>query len=235
MSPQKASRPELPAAGPNSRRAPRVPHRLDVVLKFPQQDQRYQTRDISYIGVFIECPDPLPLRTLIRFQTRLDEEHAAPLELIGVVAHRINAADAVETGRPTGMGLQLFGTGKETRETWRAFVHAEYEKNPEAIEQVRVQQMPKLKLRFPNLEEMRAFASEHVARGEVFIRSAELYGEGEAIKVEAIHPLSERSELLDARVEEAVEAPRNNRGMRLSFPDAQASSQTLMALAERAS
>lgn len=211
----------------NNRRAPRISSRLDVVLKFPERDQRYQTHDISYVGVFIECPDPLPLRKLIRFQAKLDGGDV-PVELIGVVAHRINSADAVETGRPTGMGLQLFGISQEMRETWREFVHGEYEKDPAMLEEITSMDQPRLKLRFPNTQEMQTFARDHVATGQVFIRSADLYQQGACIKVEAIHPDNGQSILLDAEVVEFIEAPRNNRGMRLSFPDPEAATQTLL-------
>ena len=40
-----------------------------------------------------------------------------------------------------------------------------------------------------------------------------------------------QSILLDAEVVEFIEAPRNNRGMRLSFPDPEAASQTLLQFA----
>lgn len=214
----------------NHRRAPRISYRLAVDLKFPERTQRYQTHDISYVGVFIECPDPLPLRKLVRLHTVL-EEGEEPIELIGVVAHRINANDAVETGRPTGMGLQLFGTSEAMKDTWRAFVHAEYEKNPDALEEVQRIELPRLKVRFPNLEEMKTFATRHVARGEVFIRSAELYPAGSEILVEAIHPVSQESTFIEASVLEFIEAPRNNRGMRLQFPNPEVSSQVLLSFA----
>ncbi len=211
----------------NNRRAPRITRRLDVLLKFPERHQRYQTHDISYVGVFIECPDPLPLRKLIRFQANLDNSDQ-PVELIGVVAHRINSADAVETGRPTGMGLQLFGISKEMRDTWREFVHGEYEKDPAMLEEIAMKEQPRLKLRFPNMQEMHTFAKDHVATGQVFIRSSDLYPQGARIKVEAIHPEHGQSILLDAEVTEFIEAPRNQRGMRLQFSDPESASQTLL-------
>ena len=214
----------------NHRRAPRIAYRLDVDLKFPERTQRYQTHDISYVGVFIECPEPLPLRKLVRLHTVL-EEGQEPIELVGVVAHRINANDAVETGRPTGMGLQLFGTSSAMKDAWRDFVHAEYQKDPDALEQVQRIELPRLKVRFPNVDEMQLFATHHVARGEVFIRSAELYAVGTEILVEAIHPVSKESAFVEAQVIEFIEAPRNNRGMRLQFPNPDVSSQVLISFA----
>ena len=40
----------------NHRRAPRIEKRLEIVLQFPEREQRYITRDISYVGVFV-VPD----------------------------------------------------------------------------------------------------------------------------------------------------------------------------------
>ncbi|MEC9399346.1 MAG: PilZ domain-containing protein, partial [Myxococcota bacterium] len=91
----------------NHRRAPRIEKRLEIVLQFPEREQRYITRDISYVGVFVETPEPLPLRKLMRVQVKLDEEQE-PVKMLGLVAHRVNSADAMETGKPTGMGIQLF-------------------------------------------------------------------------------------------------------------------------------
>lgn len=212
----------------NNRRAPRIARRMDVTLHFPDRQQRFQTRDISYIGVFIECPDPLPLRKLVRFQMQ-PEGHEEPIRLLGLVAHRINAADAVESGRPTGMGLQLFGISQEMREAWRGFVLSEYEKDPEALREVESIELPRLKLRFPNTDEMRTFASQHVSKGEVFIRSADLYPQGSRIWVEAIHPGSGKSLDVEATVSEFIEAPRNHRGMKLRFADPQGASEQLTA------
>ncbi len=215
----------------NNRQAPRINHKLNVELRFPENTHNYQTHDISYVGVFIECPEPLPLRKLVRLSTTLPDAEE-PIELIGVVAHRINATDAIETGRPTGMGLQLFGSSKSTRDTWRAFVHAEYEKDPTAFEEVQRLELPCLKVRFPNTEEMQNFATRHVARGEVFIRSADLYPPNAQILLEAIHPESGQSQFVEATVIELVEAPRHNRGMRISFPDPETSSQVIADFAQ---
>lgn len=212
----------------NHRRAPRIEKRLEIVLQFPEREQRYITRDISYVGVFVETPEPLPLRKLMRVQVKLDEEQE-PVKMLGLVAHRVNSADAMETGKPTGMGIQLFALGHDMRSEWRHFVRQEYEKNPEAREEVRRQEFPKLKVHFPNIQEMHKFATQHVASGNVFIRSADLYQQGTRIWLEAIHP--ETSEIcpIEAIVMEYVESPRQNRGMRLMFSNGEEARDTLLA------
>lgn len=216
-----------PTPGINNRRAPRVPKRIEVALQFPDHEQRYYTRDISYLGIFIECPEPLPLRKLVRFKAHLEVEQA-PVQMLGLVAHRVNSADAMESGRPAGMGIQLYPVGHEVRSNWRHFVRQEYEKDPEAREQIRQQEYPRVKVRFPTPNDIQIFASEHVSSGDVFIRTADLYQQGARVWLEAIHPLTKESCSVEAIVLEFVESPRQRRGMRLMFPEAVEASQTLL-------
>ena len=115
------------------------------------------------------------------------------------------------------------------RSEWRHFVRQEYEKNPEAREEVRRQEFPKLKVHFPNTQEMRTFATQHVASGNVFIRSADLYQQGTRIWLEAIHPETSEVCPIEAIVMEYVESPRQNRGMRLMFSSGEEARDTLLA------
>lgn len=214
----------------NNRRAPRVEARVEVKLQFPDGEQRYFTRDISYMGVFIECPDPLPMRKLVRFSTTPDGG-SEPLQMLGIVAHRVNAADAMDAGISTGMGIQLFPVGHDVRSAWRAFVRTEYDKDPSAREEVRRQEYPCVKVRFPSPNDLQIFAAQHVSSGDVFIRTADLYQQGTRVWLEAVHPQTGQSSRVEAIVLEFVEAPRANRGMRLMFPDAEGASEQLMAFA----
>ena len=219
---------ETPSSLHNNRRAPRVTKRIEITLQAPEREQKYVTHDISYVGVFVECPDPLPLRKLMRVQAHIDPEQE-PIKMLGLVAHRVNAVDAMESGRSPGMGIQLFALGHDMRSTWRHFVRQEYEKNPDAREAVRRQEYPRLKVHFPNTDEMRKFATEHVASGNVFIRSADLYQQGTRIWLEAVHPGSGLITAVEAIVLEFIESPRQNRGMRLMFSDGEAARDTLLA------
>ncbi|MBA2661407.1 MAG: PilZ domain-containing protein, partial [Bradymonadaceae bacterium] len=112
-----------------SRRQPRVNVNLDVTLQNAQGETVFKTKNASYDGVFLLCPKPLPLRKLIRFRARLSEDEE--LQMIGLVAHTINASDAAEQKRPAGMGIQLFSVGQETHQRWRDFISEQYHQNPE--------------------------------------------------------------------------------------------------------
>lgn len=210
----------------NNRRAPRVAARVPVTLQFPGNERTMHTEDISYVGVFIACDDPLPLRKLVRFKAQIDEG-GDPLPMIGIIAHRVNAVDAAENNTKAGMGIHVFPLGSDIQRTWRHFVRTEYDKDPNAREAVRLNEYPRLKVRFPNTSEMQIFARDHVTQGHVFIRSADLYPQGSRIWLEAIHPLTKASCAVEAIVLEFVETPRQNRGMRLQFPDPEAAAAKL--------
>ena len=204
----------------NNRRAPRVPLRLDVELQLPGQTKRYQTRDISYLGIFIECAEPLPLKKLVRFRTTLEGQEE-PLQMLGLVAHRINSTDAQETSRTAGMGLQLFALGHEVRSTWRHFLKEEYSKDQHISEAIRQAEYPRLKMRFGDVDQVDTFAHKHVSAGNVFVHSADLYPQGTRIWLDVIHPQRRDICQVEAIVMEFVETPRANRGVRIMFPNSE--------------
>ncbi len=217
------------ARAASNRRAPRVAKQIAIELHFPDHTQSYKTRDISYVGIFIEHPDPLPLRKLMRLSVHIDEApEAEPLQMLGVVANRVNANDAMDSGVPAGMGIQVFALGHDVRSAWRHFVRQEYEKDPAAREEVRRQEYPSLKVHFSDEDEFRHFATEDVASGDVFVRSADLYQQGTRVWLEAIHPVTQEPCSVEAIVLEFVESPRQKRGVRVMFPDAEVARDTLL-------
>ena len=200
----------------NNRNAPRVIKRIEIALQHPGSTRSYHTRDISYIGVFVECPEPLPLRKLVRFQADL-EDGREPLQMLGVVAHRINSADAIDSGREPGMGIHLFAIGPESRSIWRHFVRTEYDKDPSARDAIRRQEYPRVRMHFPTVNEMAAFARGPLATGDVFVRAADLYQQGTRVWLESVHPQTNELCGTEAIVMEFVEAPRQKRGLRLQI------------------
>src|SRR5690554_1619333 len=87
------------------RREPRINISLPVTLQLPDGELAYEIANASHRGIFIACPEPLPLRKLVRFSTQLDEEEE-PLQMLGLVAHTVNPAEARESGKAAGMGVQ---------------------------------------------------------------------------------------------------------------------------------
>jgi len=156
---------------------------------------------------------------LLRIQANV-EAYDEPLALLGVVAHRVNQSDAQEEGITPGMGLQLFAMGPETTDRWRHFVRTIYEQDPEIRQEIRRQEYPSVRIRFADKISMRSFIDKGVASSSVFVRSADLYPQGKRIFLEVVHPATKNACPLEAIVTEFVEAPRQARGMRVMFPNA---------------
>ncbi len=203
----------------NNRREPRVPHELHIELQMPDQTLTYETQNVSYGGVYIVCPQPLPLRTLLRFRTKLPE-YEEPLQMLGMVAHRVDQHDASDRDLPIGMGIQLFAVGPESKGRWRHYVRQQYDEHPDIRQQIRRNEYPHLKLRIPNMEALQRFIETDIASGSVFIRHADLQPQGTRIFLGVAHPEQATWCHLEAIVMEFVEAPRQERGMRLMFPNA---------------
>ena len=201
-----------------ARREPRININLPVTVKLPAGDHEYQTEDASYRGVFVTCPEPLQLRKLVRFTTVLHEGDE-PLEMLGLVAHTVNQADAQESGRSPGMGIQLYSVGKETRERWREFIRSEYEKRPDVRDEVRKLDLPRVTVHMRTLDQLVNFVENDLMAGGIFVRTSDLQAEGADVVCDIVHPSHSGSFPLEATVASVTEAPRRDRGMELVFGD----------------
>jgi Tfp pilus assembly protein PilZ len=201
-----------------ARREPRIKINLPVTVKLPTGDHQYQTEDASYRGVFLTCPEPLQLRKLVRFTTQLGEDEE-PLEMLGLVAHTVNQADAQDSGRSPGMGIQLYSVGKETRQRWRDFIRDEYEKRPDIRDAVRKLDLSRVKVHMRTLDQLVNFVENDLLEGGIFVRTSDLHPEGADVVCDIIHPEHNESFALEATVSSVTEAPRRDRGMELVFDD----------------
>ncbi|MFU8806372.1 MAG: PilZ domain-containing protein [Bradymonadaceae bacterium] len=199
-----------------ARREPRVNVALDVFLQTLHGEESFVTRNASYAGVFIVCPDPFPLRKLIRFKTRLPNAEE-DVQMMGLVAHTINAADAAELGRPPGMGIQIFSLGDETRQKWRDYIGEEYDKSPEAREAIELSEIPRVRVRIPNHGMLEKFYARDLPSGGIFLRTAELHPEGTHVECDIVHPDDGRIFVIEAVVSEVIPAPVRERGIRLAM------------------
>lgn len=200
----------------SERKSPRVRVSLDVFLQTVDGDVHCQTRDASYDGVFIARPDPLPLRKLIRFRTRMpdsDEE----LQMLGLVAHTVNATEAAEQNRDPGMGIQLFALGRATRDRWREYIDSLYEQHPEAGHAIDLSGRPEVNVRIPNSAILRKFRTVDLPGGSLFVQTPELHDEGTAVDCVITHPLTEQEFTIPAEVSETHDGPADERGLRLDL------------------
>lgn len=202
----------------NNRRDPRVEHEIELELPLPDGSMTYTTHNISYRGVFIKCNDPLPLRTLLRFRIMV-QDHDEPLHIVGMVTHCVNQDDAMESGVLAGMGIQLFPVGTEAKSRWRHHVRQQYDSVPDVRQTIRKQEYPHVKLRLSSPDAMLAFSNNEIAQGNTFIRHADLHPQGTRVYLEIGYPTANAWCDIEAIVMEFIETPRQNRGMRLMFPN----------------
>jgi hypothetical protein len=213
----------------NNRREPRVKAEIPVTLRMPRGVRQYVTANISYRGIFILSTEPLPLRKLVRFEATL-REGEEPLLMLGLVAHRINRVDAAERQTEPGMGLQLFGSSPECRERWRDYVRERYDRDPSARQQVRMRELPHLRMRFNKPQDIVQLASEAFPRGPVLVRSAELHPAGSHLLLDLIHPGNGQVLSVETIVYDVNES-RAKRGMRVTLAEPQESIAQIVAFA----
>lgn len=202
--------------GRENRRDPRVNVQLEVYLQTARGEDPYVTKDIAYRGIFVVTPNPFPLRKLVRFRADLDGEN---VQMMGLVAHRVNSMDAEERGTQPGMGVSLFSVGHSSRERWRSFVREQYELDPEARRQVEMDEMPRLRVHLSSEEMLRQFIDRDFPSGSIFYRMPELQPVGTRVMLEVIHPSSGEMFELEASITETVEEPRHKRGVRVAFDE----------------
>ena len=197
-----------------NRRDPRVDIALDVKIQTAVGETTFQTKDISYRGVFILCSDPFPLRKLVRFKTVVDDQE---LQMMGLVAHRLNAPDAAERGVKPGMGIQLYSVGDDTRDRWRQYVRDCYEADPDAAEEMRASELPRIRIHLATEAMMKQFMERDFPSGSIFYRTPDVHPVGTRVLCEVSHPTTGEHFQLQAQVSEVSDGPRRNRGMRVDF------------------
>lgn len=200
--------------GKSNRRDPRVNIGLDVRMSTPAGFDTYRTKNISYRGIFIVSMDPLPLRRLTRLTIPGDGQN---IEMLGMVAHRINTADAAERGIQPGMGINLFPCGSGIQQEWRDFIDAHLERDPALRQSIHEHNLPRLKIHIKDVEVLKNFAQKDVPAGGIFYRTPDLHPVGAEVMLEIQHPSSGGRFLMKASVTEAVEGGRRHRGMQILF------------------
>ncbi len=212
--------------GREHRREPRVRTSFNVELETAGRITRFETRNASFSGLFLVTDDTLPLRRLVRIRAEVSGE---VLELIGLVAHTVNPADAVELNKQPGMGISLFSLGHRQRDVWNEFVRTEYEGDPDAHAALIASELPRLNVALKNEKMKEQFFGSDLPSGEIFYRTPDLMPEGTLVVVEVRHPDTGKTLELFAHVVEVVEGSRRKRGIRIAFDEmSEASSNRLV-------
>lgn len=102
------------------RQSPRYPARLGVAVAVGSTEERLVTAEVGLRGVFIETPRPRPLRQLVSLTFTLPD--GRPFVAHGLVARRVEPAQADPPFTPAGMGIQFYGLSERASQRWESFL-----------------------------------------------------------------------------------------------------------------
>lgn len=202
--------------GKEQRREPRVRTELEIVITSAQGTRRLTTKNASFKGVFVKTDNPMPLRRLVRVRMEISD---GEVDMLGLVAHAVNAANAAEKGDEAGMGLALYPLGQYTGERWRNWIREVYESDPEAHAALVASELPRLRIHLKNQAMKDQFFGQEFPTGEIFYRSPDLLEIGSRVLCEVHHPETGRVLELFADVIDVTTGNRRNRGMQLAFDE----------------
>lgn len=185
--------------GSHSRRDVRHRARLPVVLTSGKRSLQTMTEDVSLRGLFVHTDSPPALRQLVKVEVTVPS--GDKLTLNAMVVFVLPPANAHR--RPPGVGLQLYGVGREQEATWQAFLRELASQQPEAGKHaVEVQaaavpdpvrrQFPRLAVRMRvqprNVHALLEMWTRDVSRGGMFIETEHSLDVGERLEVDVVHP-----------------------------------------------
>jgi len=197
-------------ANKSNRRDPRVNVALDVKLQTGRGMETFETKNISYRGIFLIAEDPLPLRRITRIEMDVGAERVA---MLGMVAHRINVSDASERRIAPGMGIQIFSVGQAARDAWHEHVRDLVEQDPELVKAVHDHNLPKFKVHLASEDMLKNFVERDFPQGQIYYRTPEPLPVGSELMLEVGHPLNTQRFTMKGRVKDVTEGARRHRGM----------------------
>lgn len=201
-------------ANRSNRRDPRVNIVRDVKVQTAKGLESFETKNISYRGIFIICEDPLPLRRITRIEMEVGSKRVA---MLGMVAHRINVADAAERRIAPGMGIQIFSVGHQAREDWNNHVSELVDMDPVLVQAVRDHNLPRVKIHLATAEMLQTFTERDIPQGQIYYRTPEPLAENTEIILEILHPVSGQKFNMKGHVSKVVDGARRHRGMFLAL------------------
>lgn len=98
----------------NNRRDARVDARIPVVILRGKNATHYETRDVSYRGLFVCTTQPPAIRSLVRLRVTV------PSHTFEAHAMAVHLVEGLE--RESGVGLQFWGLSGPDRNAWDEFV-----------------------------------------------------------------------------------------------------------------
>lgn len=192
------------------RRHDRYPIRLPVEIGRGKRTLTGHTEDVSLSGLYVFCPAPPPLRELVRMQIQLPDGRP-PLQLMGMAIHVVPANDP--SGRPPGIGLQLFGNDPETKERWSRFVgtiraSSAPKPGPQPVRelQARKPRTPELRIAPRSIEDLES-AYQLACSGALTVRTDVFLDAGRKVELSFVHPTTRKTLTLRGSAGARVQTP----------------------------
>ena len=200
----------------NRRRFERYEIRIPAVLIRGKTSTPVHTLDVSFTGLFLRTPEPVPLRQLVRIKLMPPGE-TEELQLMGMAVHRVPPGSK----RPTGVGVLLYGIDPATRARWEGMVQrvrmglhggpkpreaaqaaaAPAPPPPAAVPTTAdLPYRPELRVRVPSMAALETIADRDLPRQRTIVGTPLCLAPGTDVRLSLIHPETAREFVLEGRV-----------------------------------
>lgn len=218
------------------RRHRRLAVQLPVTLINARGRTNLVTEDISFSGIFVRTDNPTPLRQLVKFRFTTPDTNAT-LEMLAMVVYTVSLEQSERLDKTAGMGLNLYGLDRATRDVWIDFV----QRSIEAHEQARLQDLLKvtpplegqvqpIRRRFPRygacfsvrVETIRGLyevLTRNIGAGGAFLTSEDPLPQGTEVNLIIIHPEDDSEYNIKGYVVRSALKPHEPQGFGVRFEE----------------
>jgi len=199
------------------RRCERLPARLPIEVRSGGRRIQCFTRDVSRHGLFILTDAPPAERQLLALRVALPDG-AAPVDVVGSVAHRVTTDDSIRTGAEAGMGIGFFVLSGEAKARWDGYIDglAAQAGGPAPAPAQKPSTRPTFLLRLRDLNRLIEFRTRELRLGAMFLKTPVLRAVGDVVQLVVIHPVTDEEFVLTASVTATSQgSPTEPKGMSL--------------------
>ncbi|MHB8420847.1 MAG: PilZ domain-containing protein [Myxococcales bacterium] len=201
------------------RRCERLPARLPIEVRSGGRRIQCFSRDVSRHGLFILTEAPPPERQLLALRVTLPDG-AAPVDVVGSVAHRVTTDDSIRSGAQAGMGIGFFVLSGEAKARWDGYIDgvAAQAGGPAPAPAQRGSTRPTFLLRLRDLNRLMEFRTRELRLGAMFLKTPVLRAVGDVVQLVVIHPVTDEEFTLTASVTATSQgSPTEPKGMSLKI------------------
>ncbi len=218
----------------DKRRHQRLPGRAPIVLTSPRGASTFLTEDFSFGGIFVRTDSPRPMRHLVKFSFVPPGTQEAPLHMLAMVVYIVTPEQAERLGKTPGMGLNLYGLDKDTRDRWDNFIQqsrnrlqnhnisidvteARTEVFAEPIRRKHPRQTAEFKVKVKTPKDLYDLYSYDISVGGTFLRSNTALEPNESVRLLFIHPDDGSEYTLEGKVVRAGSSKDEKQGFAVVF------------------